>query len=75
MILCYLFLIINTIFIYAINLGLVRLDVVHTPGPGPVDVARALILDLVHVHALVVKVQEDILNLPVVQDLKVKFIV
>lgn len=53
------------------GLGLVRLGVVHTPGPGPVVVVHVLILDHVHVLALEVKVQEDIRNQPAVQDHKV----
>lgn len=53
--------------------GLVRLDVVHTQGPGLVVVVHVLILDHVHVHALVVKVQEDIQSQPVVQDHRCEF--
>lgn len=56
---------------YVIDLGLVLLDVVHIPDPDPVDVVHILILGLGHVHVLVVKVQEDIQNQPVVQDHKV----
>jgi len=55
-------------YVNAIDLGLVRLDVVHTQGPGLVAVVHVLILDHVHVHVLVVKVQEDIQSQPVVQD-------
>lgn len=53
--------------------GLVRLDVVHTQGPGLVVVVHVLILDHVRVHALVVKVQEDIQSQPVVQDHRCEF--
>jgi hypothetical protein len=52
----------------AIDLGLVRLDVVHTQGPGLVAVVHVLTLDHDHVHVLVVKVQEDIQSQPVGQD-------
>lgn len=55
-------------YVNAIDLGLVRLDVVHTQGPGLVAVVRVLILDHGHIHVLVVKVQEDIQSQPVVQD-------
>lgn len=55
--------------VYAIDLGLVRLDVVHTLDPGLVDVVRVHIL--VHVHVLVLVVQEDIQSQPVDQDPKV----
>lgn len=51
-------------------LGLVLLDVVHTPDPGPVDGVHVLILDHVLVPVLVVKVQEGIQSQPVVQDLE-----
>lgn len=70
---CSLYLVFDILYskLYAINLGLVLLDVVHTPDPDPVDVDHVLILDLVHDLVLVVKVQEDIQNQPVVQDHKV----
>ncbi len=48
--------------------GLVRLDVVHTQGPGLVAVVHVLTLDHDHVHVLVVKVQGDIQSQPVGQD-------
>lgn len=60
---------------YTIDLGLVRLGVVHTPGPGPVVVVRALILDHVLVLGLVVKVQEGVQSQPVDQDHKVNNII
>lgn len=53
--------------------GLVPLDVVHIQGPGLVAVVHVLILDHVHVHVLVVKVQEDIQSQPVVQDHRCEF--
>jgi hypothetical protein len=53
--------------------GLVRLDVVHTQGPGLVAVVHVLILDHGHIHVLVVKVQEDIQSQPVVQDHRCEF--
>lgn len=64
----YLKLLYSRLYVNAIDLGLVRLDVVHTQGPDLVAVVHVLILDHVHVHVLVVKVQEDIQSQPVVQD-------
>jgi len=54
-----------------VNLGRVLLDVVHTLDPGPVDVVHVLTLDHALVRVLVVKVQEGVQSLPVVQDHKV----
>jgi len=56
------------LYVNAIDLGLVLLDVVHIRDPDLVAVVHVLILDHVHVHVLVVKVQEDIQSQPVVQD-------